>query len=69
MTNLAQRIHKSAADSYEQKDIKNFKTHIQYFLDLLLDLDCLLASRTEYNFDQWISDARRWGKKAMRKIY
>lgn len=67
MSNLAQTIHKKAADSYEQKDIENFKMHTQRFLELLLDLDRLLGSRSEYNFDQWVSDARSWGKNSYEK--
>ncbi len=31
---------------------------------MLLDVDTLLASRTEWNFDRWISDARGWGTTA-----
>lgn len=28
---------------------------------MLLDTDCLLSTRSEWNFDKWITDARAWG--------
>lgn len=61
MTNLAQRINVAAADAFEAGDLEQFRTHKNRFLNLLLDIDQMLASRTEWNFDKWISDARRWG--------
>lgn len=61
MSNLAQSIHRKAADCYEKKDIAGFKKHVDTFLELLMDLDTLLSSRAEYNVDYWIADARQWG--------
>ncbi|MGL5683867.1 MAG: alpha-N-acetylglucosaminidase [Marinifilaceae bacterium] len=62
MTNLAQRINKAATKSYRDGDLENFTLHSNRFLELLLDVDRLLSSRTEWNFDKWIADARSWGK-------
>ena len=61
MTNLGQEIHKAAAAAYKVGDMDAFRKHSERFLELLLDVDTLLATRTEWNFDQWVSDARRWG--------
>ncbi len=62
MSNLAQSINKALREAYLAGDMEQFKLHRDRFLELLLDLDSMLASRPEWNFDQWISDARRWGK-------
>ncbi len=61
MSNLGQEIHKKAANAYKAKDREAFKLHSERFLELLADVDVLLRTRTEYNFDQWLNDARRWG--------
>lgn len=61
MSNLGQRIHKAAAAAYKAGDLAEFKKHSGRFLELLLDVDMLLATRTEWNFDKWVSDARSWG--------
>lgn len=64
MSNLGQEIHRTAAAAYKTGDKAAFKKHSERFLELLLDVDTLLASRTEWNFDRWISDARGWGTTA-----
>ncbi len=67
MTNLAQRINRAAADAYEARDYEQFQLHSERFLTLLLDVDEMLASRTEWNFDPWITDARSWGTNTAEK--
>lgn len=67
MTNLGQKIHRAAAESYKNGDLEGFRTHSSRFLELLLDVDKMLASRTEWNFDKWISDARSWGQTTAEK--
>lgn len=62
MSNLSQKIHWSMVDCYKKKDIEGFNRHSETFLQLLLDLDYLLSSRIEWNFDKWITNARSWGK-------
>lgn len=61
MTNLGQEIHKAAAAAYNKRDMADFNKHSQRFLELLLDVDKMLATRTEWNFDKWVADARSWG--------
>lgn len=67
MTNLAQRINKAATAAYKAGDLKTFKLHRDRFLELLLDTDKMLASRTEWNFDKWVDDARSWGTTSKEK--
>ena len=61
MSNLGQVIHKEAADAFMRKDLEAFRLHSGRFLELLHDVDSLLRTRCEFNFDRWLSDARSWG--------
>ena len=61
MSNLGQVIHKRAAEAFKKKDKKAFALHSNRFLDMLKDVDRLLRTRGELNFDAWITDARSWG--------
>ena len=61
MSNLGQEIHKKAAEAFKKKDKEAFALHSGRFLELLKDVDLLLRTRTEFNFDQWLTDARAWG--------
>lgn len=67
MTNLGQAIHKKAAEAFRQKDKAAFALHSGRFLQLLKDVDELLRTREEFNFDKWLSDARSWGKTEAEK--
>lgn len=62
MTNLGQVMHKRAAGAFAKKNKKQFLLHSNRFLELIHDTDVLLRTREEYNFDKWLTDARRWGK-------
>lgn len=61
MSNLGQAIHKKAAEAFVQKDKEAFMLHSGRFLEMLDDLDELLRTRTEFNFDRWLTQARAWG--------
>lgn len=61
MSNLGQEIHKKAAEAFKKKDKAAFALHTTRFLELLQDADKLLRTRKEFNFDQWLTDARAWG--------
>lgn len=61
MSNLGQEMHKKAAEAFKKRDKEAFKLHSDRFLEMLADVDVLLRTRTEYNFDQWLNDARGWG--------
>lgn len=61
MSNLGQQIHKQVVQAFQRKDLQAFRKHSARFLELLGDVDRLLHTRPEFNFDQWLSDARRWG--------
>lgn len=62
MSNLGQAIHRKVKESFERKDRTGFILHSNRFLELLHDVDVLLRTREEFNFDKWITDARSWGE-------
>lgn len=61
MSNLGQAIHKKAAEAFVKKDKAAFALHSGRFLEMLRDVDVLLRTRPEFNFDKWLTDARSWG--------
>lgn len=67
MSNLGQLIHKRAAEAFNKKDKKAFALHSTRFLEMLKDVDRLLRTRSELNFDSWITSARSWGETEAEK--
>ncbi len=61
LSNLGQEIDKKVIEAFDNKDLDAFKLHASRFVALLKDVDKVLATREEYSFDKWISDARSWG--------
>lgn len=61
MSNLGQAIHKQAAEAFKQKNKEAFLLHSGRFLEMLRDVDALLRTRPEFNFDAWLTAARSWG--------
>lgn len=70
MSNLGQAIHRKATEAFRCKDLQSFRLHSSRFMELLHDVDTLLRTRSEFNFDRWISDARSWGDtEAEKNLY
>lgn len=67
MSNLGQQIHRKAVQAFREKDKSAFKLHSTRFLNLLHDTDVLLRTNILYNFDKWLSDARKWGMTSEEK--
>ena len=61
MSNLGQAIHKKAAEAFKKQDKEAFALHSGRFLEMLKDVDRLLRTRSEFNFDKWLTQARSWG--------
>ena len=61
MTNMGQVIHKRAAEAFLNRDKEAFALHSKRFLQMLEDVDELLRTRPEFNFDRWLTSARSWG--------
>jgi alpha-N-acetylglucosaminidase len=58
LSNLGQEIHKEAIKSYKEGNEKNFIKHSTRFLGLLKDVDMLLGSRSDFNFNTWLAAAQ-----------
>jgi alpha-N-acetylglucosaminidase len=69
LSNLGQPINKKAAAAFKAKDKKQFAAESARFLELLGDVDTLLASRPEFLFGKWTADARSWGSDDKAKAY
>jgi alpha-N-acetylglucosaminidase len=54
-------LHRRAVKAWQAKEAPAFDQAAQRFLDLLLDLDELLATRPEFLLGTWLEDAKRWG--------
>jgi alpha-N-acetylglucosaminidase len=62
LANYALPLQRKAIAAYRQKNITAFKQYSGEFIDLIQDMDKLLATRKEFLLGPWIADARRWGR-------
>lgn len=67
MSNLGQAIHKRVAQAFYDRNFEAFKVHSNCFLTLLKDVDRLLRTRKEFNFDSYLKTARSWGETETEK--
>jgi alpha-N-acetylglucosaminidase len=61
LSNHAARLHQGLVSAYEADDAEAFAAAANTFLQLLRDLDRLLATRQEFLLGQCLEDAKRWG--------
>lgn len=61
LSNYAQKLYAKVSSSYIEKRFDEFKKYKDEFLELLDDIDKMLASRPEWTIQKWISDARALG--------
>ena len=70
LSNYAADLQPKVGKAFRQKNEKNFKIYSSKFLELLLDVDRLLRTRSEFSFEKWIKNARSWGNtEAEKKLY
>ncbi len=62
LSNHAGKLYARAAAAYNAKDVAAHGKSSQEFLQLIYDLDELLATNDEFLLGAWISDAQRWGQ-------
>ncbi len=67
LANYALPLQRKIVAAYEAKDSKRLTQHAAAFLELLNDLDGLLATRKDFMLGPWIHDARSWGKTESEK--
>ena len=67
LANYALVLQKKWKNSYKAKDEAQFKKDAQAFIDLIADMDELLATRKDFMLGPWISSARSWGNTSEEK--
>ncbi len=61
LANYALPLQRKFVAAYHQKNNADFNIYSQQFIDLIDDMDKLLATRKDFLLGPWIADARRWG--------
>jgi len=61
LANYARPIQLKWVKAYEEKDLVTFRKYSIQYLELLDDMDKLLATRKDFLLGKWIADARRCG--------
>ena len=67
LANYALVIQQKAATAFKAKKLDAFNKQANAFIELIEDLDELLATRQDFLLGPWIADARRWGTTAKEK--
>ncbi|HLP18045.1 MAG TPA: alpha-N-acetylglucosaminidase [Bacteroidota bacterium] len=61
LANYAMVLHQKFTEAYRQHDSSGFTDFSTQFIDLISDMDLLLATRKDFLLGPWIADARKWG--------
>lgn len=61
LANHASQLHGDMVAAHKAGDMQAFKRTCERFLELIHDLDELLATRKEFLLGCWLEDAKRWG--------
>jgi len=70
MADYASVIQQQMAKDYQTKNLSSFRKNSQRFLDLISDMDELLATRKDFLLGIWLEDAKKWGTNdEERKLY
>ncbi|HEY4787415.1 MAG TPA: alpha-N-acetylglucosaminidase, partial [Bacteroidales bacterium] len=67
LANYALPLQRKWVRAYQQKNMADFKKYSNQFIELIDDMDRLLATRTDFLLGQWISSARSWGANTPEK--
>jgi alpha-N-acetylglucosaminidase len=62
LANYALPLQRKWVLAYQQKDMPGFKKYSAEFIELIEDMDRLLATRKDFLLGPWVADARSWGK-------
>ena len=61
LSNHAADLHREVVDAYETKDLRALEEASSRFLQLIRELDELVATRHEFLLGRCLEDAKRWG--------
>ncbi|MCD6392593.1 MAG: alpha-N-acetylglucosaminidase C-terminal domain-containing protein, partial [Planctomycetes bacterium] len=61
LSNHASSLQRKIVEAHRSGNAEEFRAASEKFLQLIRDLDELLATRREFLLGRWLADARRWG--------
>lgn len=67
LANYALSVYGEFVTAYQQKDSARFNDASDRFLELISDMDALLATRKDFLLGPWLESARKWGTTAEEK--
>lgn len=62
LSKLANQVYLDAVTAFQQKDVKSLTLHSQKFVQLIKDIDELLASNDNFLLGTWLESAKRMAK-------
>lgn len=65
--NYSRAVQSEIIEAWHEQDRQKLVAASERFLELIRDVDRLLATRREYLLGCWLEDARRWGKTPAEK--
>jgi len=67
--NIALTLRDRMASDYDKRDAEDFQRDAGRFMELGMELDKFLGTRTEYLLGKWINDAKSWGSDKSEQAY
>lgn len=67
LANYALPLQSKWVNAYRQKNIADFRKYSKEYLQLISDMDALLATRKDFLLGPWLADARKQGNTAAEK--
>ncbi len=67
LANYALPLQSKWVNAYRQKNIGDFKKYSRQYLQLISDMDALLATRKDFLLGPWLADARKQGNTTAEK--
>ncbi|MEO7312320.1 MAG: alpha-N-acetylglucosaminidase [Chitinophagaceae bacterium] len=61
LVNYASPMQQQFVKAYHKKDIPGFGKYSRQFLELIADVDRLLATQKDFMLGPWVASARKWG--------
>ncbi|SDK66821.1 alpha-N-acetylglucosaminidase [Pedobacter sp. ok626] len=67
MANYALPVQRNFVNAYKAGNLPLFKTESAKFIQIIDDMDKLLATRKDFLLGPWVEDARKWGNNESEK--
>lgn len=67
LANYASPLQQKFVKAYKEKDAAAFTKYSKQFIELIEDVDKLLATRKDFLLGPWIASARKWGSTEKEK--